>query len=155
MNILRRVPRALILLLVPSDFARRNILSQVAVHGISPARVVFLSKAPWGRHLYRAAACDLLLDTFVYGAHTTASDMLWQWVPVVSLAAWGAGRMPSRVAASIVHSLGHEHASASTSTSTSSTSTTGEDASFVAPQPHHAVAYSVAEYEDIIVRYET
>jgi predicted O-linked N-acetylglucosamine transferase (SPINDLY family) len=44
MNVLRRVPRALLLLLVPSDFARRNILAQVAAHGISSSRIVFLSK---------------------------------------------------------------------------------------------------------------
>lgn len=44
MNILRRVSSALLLLLVPSDFARRNILAQVAAHGISEKRIMFLSK---------------------------------------------------------------------------------------------------------------
>ena len=44
-------------------------------------------------------------DNFVYGAHTTASDMLWMFVPIVTMEAYGSGRMPSRVAASISHSL--------------------------------------------------
>jgi len=142
MNILRRVPQGILLLLVPSDFARDNILDLVASHGIHPRRIVFMSKMPWKKHLHRAAACDLLLDTFVYGAHTTASDMLWQWVPVVSLASWGSGRMPSRVASSILHSM---------TTDTYSTSSSSSPTP-VSPQPHHTVAYSVAEYEDIVVR---
>lgn len=143
MNILRRVPQGILLLLVPSDFARDNILDLVASHGIHPRRIVFMSKMPWKKHLHRAAACDLLLDTFVYGAHTTASDMLWQWVPVVSLASWGSGRMPSRVASSILHSM---------TTDTYSTSSSSSPTP-VSPQPHHTVAYSVAEYEDIVVRW--
>ena len=44
MNILHRVPSALLLLLVPSDFARSNIVAQVAAHGVSAKRVVFLPK---------------------------------------------------------------------------------------------------------------
>lgn len=31
---------------------------------------------PWKKHLHRVSACDLLLDTLVYGAHTTASVRL-------------------------------------------------------------------------------
>ena len=140
MNILRRIPQSILLLLVPSDFARGNILRQAASQGISPNRITFLSKIPWKKHLHRAAACDLLLDTFVYGAHTTASDMLWQWVPVVSLAAWGTGRMPSRVAASIIESL------------SSPIFSSHRAADYLSGQPYHAVAYSVFEYEDIVVR---
>lgn len=44
MNILRRVPTALLLLLVPSDVARQNILSLVAAHGILPERIAFMSR---------------------------------------------------------------------------------------------------------------
>lgn len=143
MNILRRVPRAVLFLLVPRDFARSNILQQATSLGIHPQRLVFMSKLPWRPHLRRAAACDLLLDTFVYGAHSTATDLLWQWVPLVSLASWGTGRMPSRVAASILHSL---------SWPTPAAAAVDPARVPVSPQPHHAVAYSVAEYEDIVVR---
>jgi protein O-GlcNAc transferase len=39
----------------------------------------------WEEHLYRLPGCTLILDTFIYGAHTTASDGLWMGVPIVSL----------------------------------------------------------------------
>jgi hypothetical protein len=78
--------------------------------------------------LFRSSVCDLALDNFVYGAHTTASDVLWVGVPIVSIGGnacllidlislralsttslgWGGGhggRMPSRVASSLIMSL--------------------------------------------------
>ena len=69
-----------------------------------------------------------------------SQDMLWQWVPVVSLAAWGAGRMPSRVASSILTHLVDPMSPK-----------TDEGPNTL--QPYHSIAYSVAEYEDIVVRY--
>ena len=72
------------------------------LYGILPTRLWFASSQIWTKHLERASLlCDFVLDTFVYGAHTTSSDMLWVGVPVLSLTAWGSGRMPSRVAGSI------------------------------------------------------
>eukprot|EP01037_Dinobryon_pediforme_P034878 gene34878-41008_t len=85
--------------------AKENILNQAEFFGILRSRIHFVPSMKWKDHLFRAAACDLVLDTFVYGAHTTSSDMLWMWVPVLSLAGWGSGRMPSRVAAAITQSL--------------------------------------------------
>lgn len=108
MNILRRTPNA-ILLLLASDTSDKviddNIKMQALLHGISSNRLIFLPHLPWTQHLERVGACDLVLDTFVYGAHTTSTDMLWMWVPILALEAWGHGRIPSRVASSIVGSL--------------------------------------------------
>ena len=39
----------------------------------------------WKHHLHRVGACDLVLDTFVYNAHTTASDLLWMAVSFSSV----------------------------------------------------------------------
>src|SRR5262249_2385043 len=62
--------------------------------------------APWASstdHLGRIACADLALDSFPYGSHTTASDMLWAGVPLVALK-----RAPftSRVSASILAAAG-------------------------------------------------
>ena len=48
----------------------------------------------------------MVLDTFVYGAHTTASDVLYMGVPIISVAGWGNNEMPSRVASGLVAAIG-------------------------------------------------
>jgi hypothetical protein len=54
-------------------------------------------------HLARLRLGDLFLDTFPYGAHTTASDALWMGMPVLTLR----GRsFASRVCASLVSAAG-------------------------------------------------
>jgi predicted O-linked N-acetylglucosamine transferase (SPINDLY family) len=105
MNIMRENPRAVLLLLDLDDSKRRHLLNQAAFHGVAASRLVFIPSLPWTQHLYRSASCDLVLDTFVYGAHTTSSDALWMSVPLLALESWGSGRMPSRVAAAISSSL--------------------------------------------------
>ena len=87
MNILKRLGSDAMLLLldVDSTFTRDNILKQALFHGVSLTRIAFLGKLKWEQHLDRAGACDVVLDTFVYGAHTTCSDMIWMGVPVIAL----------------------------------------------------------------------
>lgn len=105
MNAMRRIPFSILLLQDTNSETKENILQQAKFHGVIPSRIIFIPTLQWKDHLFRASACDLVLDTFIYGAHTTSSDMLWMWVPVLSLSSWGSDRMPSRVAASITQSL--------------------------------------------------
>ena len=51
----------------------------------------------------RYALADLFLDTFPYGAHTTASDAMWMGTPVLTLEGRG---FASRVCAGLVRSAG-------------------------------------------------
>jgi predicted O-linked N-acetylglucosamine transferase (SPINDLY family) len=70
---------------------------------VLPERLVFAPRVYLGEHLARQRNAGLFLDTFPYGAHTTASDALWSGVPVVTRA----GRsFPSRVAGSLLHTIG-------------------------------------------------
>eukprot|EP01034_Spumella_vulgaris_P023135 gene23135-29328_t len=105
MSVLARVPSAVLVLLDVTPDTKVEIVQAAAYHGVSARRVLFAEKQAWYAHLHRSAACDLVLDTFVYGSHTTASDMLWMHVPVLTLASFGADRMPSRVAGSLIQSL--------------------------------------------------
>lgn len=105
MQIMQRFPHAKLFLLDTDVDSKANILTQAMWHGVSTSRIYFLSQKPWKEHLRRLVDCDLVLDTFVYGAHTTTTDMLWMSVPVLSMESWGSGRMPSRVATSITRSL--------------------------------------------------
>eukprot|EP01035_Chromulina_nebulosa_P031084 gene31084-41399_t len=66
--------------------------------------------------------------------------MLWMWVPVLSLASWGSGRMPSRVAAAISQSL------------SASVSVDGEDESGIPEPMDLTVEHSVKGYEDTAIR---
>ena len=72
-------------------------------------RIHFLGREKWTAHLVRIQRlCDVVLDTFVYGGHTTSSDVLWMGLPIVALRGFGLSRgvrMPSRVAASLLENL--------------------------------------------------
>ena len=105
MNIMREHPRTVLILLDLEDTKRAKIYLEALHHGIATSRIAFLPNLPWRDHLHRSASCDLVLDTFVYGAHTTSSDVLWMSVPLLVLESWGSNRMPSRVAASISSSI--------------------------------------------------
>ena len=79
-------------------------LVQLALQsGIMPDELIFASKKPDPQHLARYALADLFLDTFPYGAHTTASDAMWMGVPVLTVRGQG---FASRVCASLVTAAG-------------------------------------------------
>ena len=99
--ILNRLPNALLILMNEKHDVRMNLASLFKLHGISTKRVLYAQKRDWHDHLQRLAGCDLAVDTFTYGAHTTAADALWMGVPLVVLESASYHRMPSRVAASI------------------------------------------------------
>jgi len=75
----------------------------VAACGIAPNRLVFAEKLPLAQHLARLHHADLFLDTWPYGAHTTASDALWAGVPVLTCPG---PMLASRVAGSQLTTLG-------------------------------------------------
>jgi predicted O-linked N-acetylglucosamine transferase (SPINDLY family) len=103
MAILGRVPNS-VLWLLSCDAATDERLRQQAVrHGTSPDRLLFAERASHAKHLARYPLADLFLDTWPYGAHTTASDALWMGVPVVTLAGH---TFASRVCASLVCAAG-------------------------------------------------
>ncbi|GBG28190.1 UDP-N-acetylglucosamine--peptide N-acetylglucosaminyltransferase 110 kDa subunit [Hondaea fermentalgiana] len=106
MRILRRVPYSVMLFIEPRPRSGVNITanlrSQAAARGVHPSRLVFLSRADKNGHLDRIAAVDLFLDSFVYGAHTTAADVLWSGVPLLTLRG---SLFPGRVASSLLRTL--------------------------------------------------
>ncbi|GES40877.1 glycosyl transferase [Rhizobium dioscoreae] len=61
-------------------------LRQVAANaGVVPERLIFAPKAPNAQHLARIGLADLFLDTFPYGAHSTAADALTMGLPVLTI----------------------------------------------------------------------
>ena len=76
MRILARVPGSVLWLLQTDDAAVANLRREAVAQGIDPRRLVFAPRVGRVQHLDRHAHADLFLDTFHYGAHTTASDAL-------------------------------------------------------------------------------
>ncbi|MBI3446463.1 MAG: glycosyl transferase [Magnetospirillum sp.] len=103
LRILAGVPGSVLWLLGGSEAAERRLCRLAEAAGIDPARLVFAAKLANPHHLARYPLADLFLDTWPYGAHTTASDALWMGVPV--LTRWGRS-FASRVCASLVRAAG-------------------------------------------------
>ncbi|WP_245651060.1 O-linked N-acetylglucosamine transferase, SPINDLY family protein [Paramagnetospirillum marisnigri] len=103
LDILAQVPGSVLWLLSGAEGAQAHLREQAAARGLDPARLVFADKLANPYHLARYPLADLFLDTFPYGAHTTASDALWMGVPVLTLS----GRsFAARVCGSLVRSAG-------------------------------------------------
>ena len=82
-------------------------LAALEAWGVVRSRVEFMSKASRSEYLSWYHGVDLVLDTFPYNAHATASDALWAGVPVVTCR----GRsFAARVAAGFLANLGLEDA---------------------------------------------
>lgn len=103
MDILSRVPSS-VLWLLDTNKETSRLLAQLAVErGIAAERVVFGQWMSSPDHLARYPLADVFLDTYPYGAHTTASDALWMGVPIVTLSGQS---FASRVCGSLARSAG-------------------------------------------------
>ena len=105
MRLLQRVPGSALWLIEPSAAAVANLRRAAERHGVAGERIVFAPRTGRDEHLRRHALADLFVDTFHYGAHTTASDALRAGLPLLTLRG---GTFASRVAASLDHSVGFD-----------------------------------------------
>lgn len=85
MQVLAAVPEAVLWMLDPGEVAREYLTEVTRQAGIDATRVVFAPKAKQEFHLARLQWCDVMLDPWPYGGHTTTGDALFAGIPVVSL----------------------------------------------------------------------
>jgi predicted O-linked N-acetylglucosamine transferase (SPINDLY family) len=85
MTILGRTPGSVLWLLGGGNEANDRLRKAAADSGVAPERIVFASQMNNPEHLARYPLADLFLDSFPYGAHTTASDAIWMGVPILTL----------------------------------------------------------------------
>jgi len=85
MSILKLVPKAFLWTLDPGAAARGNLLKATQEQGVSEKRILFAPHLPQPQHLARLGACDLMLDPWPYGGHTSTTDALFAGVPVITL----------------------------------------------------------------------
>lgn len=103
MRILKQVPDSVLWLYrsnVPAKLALRKAAEH---HGVDHRRLVFAMPTSKPRHLARLRLADLMLDTYFYNGHTTATDALWAGVPVLTQPG---ETFASRVAASLLTAVG-------------------------------------------------
>ena len=103
MQILRGVPKSVLWLLSGTDETNERLQGEAEKRGISRDRIVIAGKLANPHHLARYRLADLFLDTFPYGAHTTASDALWLGVPILTYPGRG---FAARVCGSLVTAAG-------------------------------------------------
>jgi predicted O-linked N-acetylglucosamine transferase (SPINDLY family) len=84
MRILIAAPGSVLWLLTGGDNVDQRLRQAAEKAGVAPERLIFAPKAPNARHLARIALADLFLDTFPYGAHSTAADCLTMGLPVLT-----------------------------------------------------------------------
>lgn len=103
-KLLKAVPNGILWLLSPpSNVTRLNIVREFGKRGISEHRLIFAPSVGQAEHLARLQLVDVALDTFPYNSHTTASDVLWAGVPLITLKG---STFASRVAASLLSTHG-------------------------------------------------
>jgi protein O-GlcNAc transferase len=102
MRLLKNIDGSVLWLREENARATANLRREAEGHGVAPERLIFAPHVPIGLHLARHQQADLFLDTFPYGAHTTANDALWAGLPVVTLCG---DTFASRVGASLLHAV--------------------------------------------------
>ena len=103
MRLLRAIEGSVLWLLGAGSDAEANLRAEARAAGIDPARLVFAPRVPVERHVARIAVADLVVDSFPYGAHTTANDALLAGVPLVTRAG---DTLVTRIAGSQLHAIG-------------------------------------------------
>ena len=105
-RLLRQQPDSVLWLLRFPAEAVDNIKAAVRARGLDASRVVFSDPTHKDAYMQRAKLANLFLDTPLVNAHTSATDVLWAGVPMVTLPGKA---MISRVAASILIADGLPH----------------------------------------------
>lgn len=104
MQVLREVPAAQLWLGASNPSTGENLRAEAIRRGVDPRRLVIAPRAPnQAEYLARYALADMTLDTYPYGSHSTALDVLWAGCPLLALSG---PAMPSRVSSSILSAAG-------------------------------------------------
>jgi protein O-GlcNAc transferase len=84
MRLLAANPDSVLWLLANNSNVIENLRTEAMDAGVNPQRLIFAPRINHAEHLARHVLADLALDTYPYGAHTTASDALWMGLPLVT-----------------------------------------------------------------------
>jgi predicted O-linked N-acetylglucosamine transferase (SPINDLY family) len=103
MRLLGAVEDSVLWLRYDNDEACANLRREAEQRGVKGERLVFARRISLPEHLARHRHAGLFLDTYPYGAHTTASHALWAGLPVLTMRG---ETFVSRVGASLLTAMG-------------------------------------------------
>ncbi len=103
MRVLRRVPASVLWVFADNPRVEANLAQAARAHGVQAERLVFARRVGYEENQSRQQLADLMLDTFPYNAHTTASDALWAGLPILTRQGQS---FAARVASSLLHAAG-------------------------------------------------
>lgn len=85
MSILAATPDSVLWLLTGNEDVNERLRKAAEERGVGRDRLIFAPKRDNPNHLARISLADLFLDTFPYGAHSTASDAITMGLPVLTV----------------------------------------------------------------------
>lgn len=85
MQILKSAPDAILWMIEPGEVAKENLYKSAKSQGIDVNRILFAPKLSQEAHIARLQQCDLILDPWPYGGHTTTGDAIFAGIPVIAL----------------------------------------------------------------------
>ncbi len=103
LRLLEQVPDSVLWLYRSNEKAEGNLRAEAQRVGCPQERIIFGGMLDKPQHLARLRHADLMLDTPVVNAMTTASDALWAGVPLLSVLGDG---FADRVGASLLTAIG-------------------------------------------------
>jgi predicted O-linked N-acetylglucosamine transferase (SPINDLY family) len=103
MRILQAAPKSVLMLYADSEVVQNNLQREAVQRGVDASRLIFGKRVGVADYLARYTACDLFLDTLPYNGGTTANDVLWMGLPLLTILG---KTMTGRMAASLLHTLG-------------------------------------------------
>ena len=102
MTILLHCENSILWLLDDNEWSTYNLKEAARIHGVDPNRLVFAGRILPEDYLARFQAADLYLDTFPFNGGTTANDVLWAGLPLLTLSGKS---FASRMAGALLHHL--------------------------------------------------
>eukprot|EP00658_Telonema_sp_P-2_P045196 TRINITY_DN33121_c0_g1_i1.p1 TRINITY_DN33121_c0_g1~~TRINITY_DN33121_c0_g1_i1.p1 ORF type:complete len:135 (+),score=11.69 TRINITY_DN33121_c0_g1_i1:170-574(+) len=105
--VLRRSPSALLWMIrfPAAEDVQVRLSAELRGSGLAPSRLHMSELFPVEKHIKIKGAADLYIDSFPFGAHSSAIDALWGKVPLLTLPGQS---LASRVAFSVVCSVSSE-----------------------------------------------
>jgi len=103
MQIMQSNDKTVLWLLDPGVAAQKHVKQQFENAGLSADRLIFAPRMRHIPHLTRLQCCDLILDPWPYGGHTSTSDALYAGIPVLAMQG---NNFAARVSASLIKASG-------------------------------------------------